>query len=135
MGKILGVLLVSYLAIGALVFTVQAALPRLVKPGCPGDGSLARTEYTLTGRYFPPRNDTDVLRKTRTGEKDITEIPWIFRVGFHVVQWLPDLYREVIAGDMSLGGYFLGGYKCHPIKTARLSLLKHIDSRNQQSDV
>jgi len=119
MGKILTVILVTYLVIGVLVFIAQMALPGFIRPGCSGTASLARIEHTLTDRYFPPDDDTDALRKTRTGEKDITDIPWIFRVALHVVQWLPDLYREVIVGKMPVRDYLLGGYKCHPIKNSR----------------
>ncbi len=117
----MSLILVSYLVIGVLGFIAQMAIPGFIRPGCLAEGRLARIQHTLTDRYFPPRDDTDVLRKTRTGEKDITEIPWIFRAGLHVLQWLPDLYREVIVGKISMRDYLLGEYKCHPIKNSRLT--------------
>lgn len=109
MGKALGTLLVSYLVIGGLIFIAQLGLPKLFEPHC-----SRRVEHTLTDRYFPPRSDFEVLDKTRTGKKDITDTSSILRVGSHVVQWLPDLYREVLAGEMPVRDYLLGGYKCHP---------------------
>ena len=110
MGKAIGALMIGYLVIGGLIFVIQLAMPKISEPTCFG-----RVKHVLTDRYFPPRDDLDALVKTRTGKKDITDSSWILRVGLQAVQWLPDLYREVITGAMPASDYLRGGYKCHPI--------------------
>jgi hypothetical protein len=109
MGKVIGSLAISYFIIGGVIFGSQLALSTFLDPVC-----IGAEQHRLLDRYFPPRNQIHELEKTRTGKRDIGDVSWILKSGLHVTQWLPDLYREVIAGTMSARSYLFGGYTCHP---------------------
>lgn len=104
----------GYFAIGAAILGVQIIAPKIFQPECVGI-----VKHRLTDRYFPPRSALDELEKTRTGKKDITDVSWLLRVAMNSAQWLPDFGREVIAGEMRLGSYLLGGYECTPVGAVR----------------
>lgn len=108
MGKFAARLAGGYLLVGAIVLVSQFVFARFFDPVC-----LGTVQHALLDRYFPPRSQLDELEKTRTGRRDISDTSFTLRLGLHVAQWLPDLYREVFAGTMSVRGYFFGGYVCH----------------------
>jgi hypothetical protein len=90
MGKIIGSLVISYFIIGSVIFGSQLALSTFLDPVC-----IGAEQHRLLDRYFPTQNQIHELEKTRTGKRDIGDVPWILKSGLHVAQWLPDLYREV----------------------------------------
>ena len=99
--------IVGYLAIGVVVLIAQWGLSKWFEPPC-----LGSVQYTIRERYFPRFDTTDQLSKTMRGERDL---PWYFGASLGVLRWLPDLYHEVIAGDMKVRDYLLGGYRCAPV--------------------
>jgi hypothetical protein len=99
-GKKVGSVVIGYLVIGGLIALTQLGLTKLFEPPC--SGTIVHTLWT----DFPKRlDDSEVLAGKR-------EDPLAFGLVRGLVQWLPDLYQEVIAGDMTVRDYLLGGYKC-----------------------
>ena len=53
------------------------------------------------------------LDTPHTGKHDEPFIFYVFRRGRGLARWLPDLYQQVIAGDMTVRNYLLGGFVCY----------------------
>jgi hypothetical protein len=109
MGKLAVAFAGAYLAIGVIILVSQFISTRFFDPVCVGT-----EQHILLDRYFPPRSQLDELKKTLTGKRDISDASLALRWTLHIAQWLPDLYREVLNGTMSMRAYFFGGYVCHP---------------------
>jgi len=93
MGKKIRGLVIGYFAIGALIAVTQLGLVNLFEPDCAG-----KVVHTLWVDF--PKG------------LDHREASLIFGLARGLARWLPDLYQEVIAGDMTVRNYLLGGYKC-----------------------
>lgn len=99
-GNALVSIVIGYFVIGGLIALTQLGLTKLFEPPC--NGTIVHTLWA----DFPQRvDDFDALQ----GKKDESLIFGLVR---GVAQWLPDLYQEVIVGDMTVRDYLLGGYKC-----------------------
>jgi len=91
-GNKIGIAVVGYLAIGAIIGLTQLGLNKLFEPPCDG---IAK--HVLWERSHPE------------------SAHFLWRVGSSVAQWLPDLYSRVLKGDMTARDYLLGGYRCEPV--------------------
>ncbi|MEZ5584956.1 MAG: hypothetical protein R3F37_21280 [Candidatus Competibacteraceae bacterium] len=78
---------IGYLSIGVVIGLTQLGLNKVFAPPCNGI-----VKHTLWERDFSP--DTHFL----------------LRVGLNVAQWLPDLYFQLVKGDMATRDYLLGGF-------------------------
>jgi hypothetical protein len=101
-GKAIGFVVIGYFAIGALIGLTQLGLTKLYEPPC--NGTAVHTLWA----DFPKRlEDYEVLQGK-------VEESVIFGFTRGLVRWLPDLYTEVVAGDMTVRNYLLGGFRCYP---------------------
>jgi len=104
------VIVIGYFVIGGLIALTQLGLTKVFEPPCNGTPI-----HTLWAGF---RQDgsvdlSDRLVATREGKPaDEPLLVYAVRVGLRLAQWLPDLYREVIVGDMTVRDYLLGGYQC-----------------------
>ena len=102
--------MIGYLVIGALIAVTQLWLSKVFKPQCAGVA-----EHILWQHFDWPNPDTyEVLRGTRTGQHpERPTIIHVLGIGLGLARWLPDLYQEVITGDMDMRSYLLGGHRCN----------------------
>ena len=108
MGKTIGVIVVGYCLIGGLIHLTQLGLSSLFTPPC--NGIIVQTLWADVPRR---RDDNARLQDRLEGKPDSSLIVDIFRLGRVLVRWLPDLYQEVLAGDMTVRNYLLGGFQCY----------------------
>ena len=105
-------IVIGYFVIGTLIGLTQLGLTKLFEPPC-NDG---RVEHILWRDYGWRIIDiTEDLRRPLPGEQAKHAEPpmqFYFRIGRGLARWLPDLYREVITGEMKVRDYLLGGYQC-----------------------
>ena len=104
-GQKIGVIVVGYCVIGGLLALTQLGLTKVFEPPCHG------ISWHTLWADFRGRDMLDVheaLDARHTGKRDE---PFIFYVS-RLVRWLPDLYQHVIAGDMTVQNYLLGGFVC-----------------------
>jgi len=100
MGTFIRSSVVGYLAIGAILGLIQLGLTKTFEPPCGG-----RVEHTLWEHYPKWKHDL--------GDKGEQHAPnFLIKLGLAVARWLPDLYHEVISGEMHVRDYLLGGYRC-----------------------
>jgi hypothetical protein len=99
-GNTLVAVVIGYFVIGGLIALTQLGLTKLFEPPCHGT-----VVHTLWEDFPKQSSDYDALQ----GKKDDS---LIFGLARGLVQWLPDFYQEVIAGDMTVRDYLLGGYTC-----------------------
>jgi hypothetical protein len=100
-GKTIGVIVVGYFVIGGLLALTQLGMTKLFEPPC--NGIVLHTLWADS----PGRLDAyEALQGKREG-------PLVFGLARSLVRWLPDLYQHVIAGDMTVRNYLLGGFVCY----------------------
>lgn len=90
-GDNIGSAVTGYLAIGVVIGLTQLGLSKLFEPPCSG-----------------------IVTHTLWERGDSKDTHFLWRAGSSVVQWLPDLYSQVLKGDMTARDYLLGGYHCEP---------------------
>jgi hypothetical protein len=101
MGKTIGVIVLGYFVIGGLLTLTQLGLTKLFEPPC--NGIVLHTLWA----HFPRRlEDHEILQGKR-------EDPRLFGLVRGLARWLPDLYQQVITGDMTVRNYLLGGFVCY----------------------
>jgi len=93
---------IGYFSIGIVIGLMQLSLNKVFEPPCNG-----LVKHTLWER--------GAEQETYFSK----EIDFLLRVGSNVAQWLPDLYFQLIKGDMAMRDYLLGGYRCEPMVAAR----------------
>lgn len=110
-GKRIGFIIIGYFAIGGLIALTQLGLSKLFEPPC--NGIPLHTLWTdFRGRDM--LDDLERLQATAEGKQgDESLVFYVFRFGRGLARWLPDLYREVIVGDMTVQNYLLGGFQCY----------------------
>jgi hypothetical protein len=100
-GKIIGVIVIGYFVIGGLLAFTQLGMTKLFEPPC--HGIVLHTLWA----DFPRRLDAyEALQGKSEG-------PLVFGLVRGLARWLPDLYQHVIAGDMTVRNYLLGGFVCY----------------------
>jgi|RhiMethySRZTD1v2_1073278.scaffolds.fasta_scaffold352893_1 hypothetical protein len=111
-GNVFASIVIGYLVIGGLIGLTQLAMTKLFEPPC--NGTIVHTLWA----DFPQRlDDSEILAGKR-------EESLIFGLVRGLAQWLPNLSRKVITGDMTVRDYLLGGYKC--VATSPISWPKSI---------
>src|SRR5688572_7223779 len=91
-----------YLAIGIAIGSVQLLFTSVFQPDC--TGTIRHTLWE--GRRTA--NNTESV----PGAGDESFASYLFRVGRGALGWLPDVSREVVAGNMTAASYLRGGYRC-----------------------
>jgi hypothetical protein len=93
----------GFIGIGVALLAVQVGAAKyLAPPSCGG-----YITHHLVDPYFPRVDDAAAL-------SGVSAPPLTYSLVVKVVRWLPDLYTEVLAGDMSVGDFLRGGPVCHP---------------------
>jgi hypothetical protein len=100
-GKKIGVLVIGYFVIGGVIALTQLGMTKVFEPPCNGIAL-----HTLWADFPRRLEGHEVLQGKR--EKSL-----IFGLGRGLAQWLPDLYQHLIAGDMTVRNYLLGGFVCY----------------------
>jgi hypothetical protein len=109
-GKKIGMIVLGYLVIGGLIALTQLGLTKVFEPPCNGI-PLHTLWADFRGRDM--LDEPEALDARRTGKYDEPFMFYAFRLVRGLARWLPDLYQHVIAGDMTVRNYLLGGFVCY----------------------
>lgn len=100
-------IIIGYIVIGILIPVVQNKLSDIFEQKCNGIA-----EYTLL-EYYRSCSQLEILEKKCNDDG-------ILYPATGVVMWLPNLWKNLIAGDMTVKDYLVGGYKCTPVNLPKL---------------
>jgi len=91
--KVIQSIVVTYFVIGISIGLTQVGLSKIFEPACNGTVKHSLWEYG-------PSGTSDGLQGG---------IGALWQLGVGLASWLPDLYQQLITGDMALRDYLLGG--------------------------
>ena len=109
-GQKIGVIVVGYCVIGGLLAFTQLGMTKVFEPPCHG---IALHTLWADFRGRDMLDVPEVLDARHTGKRDEPFLFHVSRLARGLARWLPDLYQHVIAGDMTVQSYLLGGFVCY----------------------
>jgi hypothetical protein len=101
-----GSVVFGYFLIGAAIGVTQLSFSTVFEPPCAGV-----VDHTLWKHYEVTSNSD---YPSGSG--------FLMRLGLGAARWLPDLYDELIVGDMTFRDYLLGGYRCTNSVSAQIEI-------------